>query len=229
MNPENRSRSSLGPLPRRSAWVTGGTIASLVLMLAGIASPAVAATHTPMAPSGVSVAGLGDDDCDVMTDGAKAVLADDDDGDCGSGDSNGSTGAQGPIGATGPAGPCNDLDHYNPLVVEPVGTHQFAGAIIDPDGSAGPLGAAAFAGIRTVPGGVFDWENISDTGTTFPANACSISVSSNGLVNTASVQVLTTTGTVFETTCTLTFAVVGPPAVPPSLACTEVWTQQVTP
>lgn len=60
-------------------------------------------------------------------------------------------------------------------------------------------------------------------------DACAISVASNGAVNTASVQVLTEGGDVYETTCTLTFGLVVAPFTPPSLACTEVWTPQVTP
>lgn len=232
MNPENRTRSSLGPLPRSSAWLTGGTIASMVLMLAGIASPAIAASPSSVAPASVSVAAKGGDGCQVSAESGKAVVNGNGNGNggCGGQGPQGPGGPQGPIGATGPVGPCNDLDHYNPLVVAPVATHQVAAALIDPDGAAGPLQAAAFAGIRTVPGGVFDWENISNTpGGGFPAGACSISVSSNGVLNSASVQVLTTAGTVFETTCTLTFATVGPPPTAPSLSCTEVWTPQVTP
>ncbi|MFJ3922411.1 hypothetical protein [Streptomyces sp. NPDC090022] len=43
VSPEDRTRSSLGPLPRRGRWLAGGTLASVALVLAGVTFPAVAA------------------------------------------------------------------------------------------------------------------------------------------------------------------------------------------
>ncbi|MDX2563887.1 hypothetical protein PV371_30155 [Streptomyces sp. TX20-6-3] len=44
MRPDARTRSPLGPLPRRRPWRAGGAIASVALVLTGLASPATATT-----------------------------------------------------------------------------------------------------------------------------------------------------------------------------------------
>lgn len=251
MNSENRSRSSLGPLPRRSALLAGGTIASLVLTLVGITSPALAASQSGMASDGVSVAGpSGGDDCTVVTSQGKSVRVGGDDdrcrGDKGDKGDRGDRGPRGPRGETGPkgdTGPCNDIDTYNPafpaayIEVPTLYTHQFTGALFDPDGATGPAPTEAWAGIRTVPGGDYVWEEISANGVApnaFPADACSISVADNGTYpgrTEASVQVLTFTGVVWETTCDLTPAVGIPPAIPgdPDLTCDPAGWTRVTP
>ncbi|WP_158719029.1 hypothetical protein [Streptomyces globisporus] len=43
MRPDLRTRSSLGPLARRRAWLSGGAVASLALVLTGMAGPAALA------------------------------------------------------------------------------------------------------------------------------------------------------------------------------------------
>lgn len=219
MSPENRTRSALGPLPQRRAWLTGGAIASLALMLSGIASPVLAAGQPAKAAVGVSAASETVDECTYDPDGVsqQVVTRDGDDGDD-DGDRRGCR----------PTGPCNDIDAYYPLFLDP--QHQVTGVLFDPD-KAGRLPVEASVGIRTVPGGTYDWDLISDN-PGFPLDACSISVSSVGngrFVDDTSVQVLTKAGVVWETTCTQVFA--DPDAVPPvtaSITCNAPWTR-VTP
>ncbi|WP_326589174.1 hypothetical protein [Streptomyces sp. NBC_01294] len=56
MSPENRTKSTLGPLPRRSSWLAGGTLASLALVMVGISSPAFAAAESIQAAETVTAA-----------------------------------------------------------------------------------------------------------------------------------------------------------------------------
>jgi hypothetical protein len=228
MNPENRSRSSLGPLPRRSAWLAG---ASVVLVLAGIASPAAAAAHSPTASDGVSVASpSAGDDCLMVEDG-KAVLS-------GGDNCRGDKGDKGP---KGDPGPCNDIDLYNPFLYtgeapyEFTPTQQFAGLLFDRDGAGGDP-VEAWAGIRNVPAlnddADYQWADISEG---LPKDACSIAVADFGMVGNgydavASVQVLTKAGYVWETICELTFGdrpITG--NEDPSLECDAPWTELGTP
>jgi hypothetical protein len=60
MSPDLRTRSSLSPLAARGAWLTGGAVASLALVFAGVATPA-SASVTPAADS--VVAGPSNEDC----------------------------------------------------------------------------------------------------------------------------------------------------------------------
>lgn len=53
MSPGPTNRSCLGPLPQRGTWLKGGVVASLALLLTGIASPAIA-----MAPHATTAAGI---------------------------------------------------------------------------------------------------------------------------------------------------------------------------
>ncbi|TQK52610.1 hypothetical protein FBY35_3053 [Streptomyces sp. SLBN-118] len=226
MSPENRTKSTLGPLPKRRAWMIGSSFASLALVVAGLATPAIALqSATPS--SGSVVAGPSGVDCDDITSKVMSQMG----GGGGNHDHCGFTGPTGPTGPRGETGPCNDIDSYNPLVVTPVvTTHQISAALFDPDGE-GPLEVEAFAGIRTVPGGTYTWTDISNN-EDFPDDACSISVSSNGLAaglpTTTSVQVLTRYGVVWETSCTQDFLVpTDPVGTLPALTCAEGWTQVV--
>ena len=60
MSPVLRAKSSLSPLATRGAWLTGGAVASLALVFAGVATPA-SASVTPAA--GSVVADPSTDDC----------------------------------------------------------------------------------------------------------------------------------------------------------------------
>ncbi|MFF9852761.1 hypothetical protein [Streptomyces litmocidini] len=81
-----------------------------------------------------------------------------------------------------------------------------------------------YAGIRqnrpTV--GPFTWYDLTDgdPGNSYPANACSVSVSSHA--NDVSIQVLTTDGRVYETVCSVNNNT-------DTLTCDEVWTPLVSP
>ena len=244
MSPENRTKSPLGPLPRRRAWVTGGSIASLALVLSGIASPAIATAESVKANAGTTIAaraGRRNDRSRPRSEGsARAGGAEGPHGSDGSDRSHGSDGSDGSHGsdrssrtdgldgATGAtATPVRRVrattsTRYNPLVVAPVvTTHQFSAALID---------GVAFAGIRTVPGGVYDWENISNTGDTFPDGRLRhLGVQQRDADHGLGPGVDRGRRGVGDH-LHLTFVSPGPPPVAvPSFACTEVWTQQVTP
>ncbi|MFD6972233.1 hypothetical protein [Streptomyces sp. NPDC059979] len=106
MSPENRTKSPLGPLPRRSSWLAGGTLASLALVMVGISSPAFAAAESMQAAETVKAASPtgGGDKCkphkkpkhDPREERSAAGPRG------GSGDN---CGQRGPTGPTGPRGP----------------------------------------------------------------------------------------------------------------------------
>jgi hypothetical protein len=247
MSPENRTRSTLGPLPQRRAWLTGGAVASLALMLAGISTP-VQATGQPAKAASASVAGKAGDVC-YYPDGPDGVaqtvvvLGDDygdGDGRCDGKDGatgptgptgpagpEGPTGPEGPEGPTGPTGPCNDIDSYNPAVfgaTVPAPLHQITGVLIAPEGTDE---VQVHVGIRErgATPSTYVWDGpVNDT---LPADACSIAVKGEDLevddadddVITTSVQVLTTAGDVYTTTCTSDVVSVGDPTI----TCTAGW------
>ncbi|MFE9631564.1 hypothetical protein [Streptomyces sp. NPDC006463] len=111
MSPENRTRSVLGPLPRRSGWLTGGTLASLTLVMAGIAGPALATAQSMRAAETVNAATpTGGDHCEAQhtkpDHGRRAAAAEA--GPRGGGGDDCDQGKQGPTGPTGPRGPKGD-------------------------------------------------------------------------------------------------------------------------
>ncbi|MFJ9829266.1 hypothetical protein ACIRSU_33550 [Streptomyces sp. NPDC101160] len=81
-----------------------------------------------------------------------------------------------------------------------------------------------YAGIRKIHPSVgeFTWYDLTDGDPkgSYPTNACSVSVGDHA--NGTSIQVLTTTGKVYETVCT-----VNPNT--DTLACDEVWTPLTSP
>ncbi|MFD9368632.1 hypothetical protein ACFWA6_13110 [Streptomyces sp. NPDC060020] len=123
MSLEYRTGSDLGPLPRRHGWLTGGTLASLALVMVGIAGPASAASQGVRAAEavGASSPAGGGDKCKPkphkkQQHGPRAAesMAGPRGGDkCDQGKQGppgprgprGATGATGPRGATGPEGP----------------------------------------------------------------------------------------------------------------------------
>ncbi|MFF0723442.1 hypothetical protein [Streptomyces sp. NPDC004134] len=120
----------------------------------------------------------------------------------------GSTGPQGPpgaTGATGPTGPCADIDS-----VAPSRSEQFSAVI-----SGGVTSVGRQDLTPTV--GDFVWNDLSDN-TDYPANACSVGITTQG--NDLWVQVLTTDGQVWQTHCDV-------PGT--TLTCDEAWIQQTTP
>ncbi|MGW6781257.1 MULTISPECIES: hypothetical protein [unclassified Streptomyces] len=202
----------------------GGTLASLALVVAGIASPAFATAQSIEAPETVRVAGpAGGGDCkakqdsnyDPRTAGTQAGARGGDD-DCeglrgptgptgprGPRGEPGEDGADGATGATGATGPCTALAAYKPNAATEV--------------KAVLVNGQAWVGIRSLtpaPPGNFEWNNLSNN-TAFPAGACGISVSDQaGLVN---VETVAPDGRVWETTCTTD------PGNPPSLTCAAPW------
>lgn len=110
MSPENRKRSALGPLPRRSGWLTGGTLASLALVMAGIAGPALATAQSLRAAGTVNAATpTGGDQCEAKhtkPDHDRRAAAEA--GPRGGGGDDCDRGKQGPTGPTGPRGPKGD-------------------------------------------------------------------------------------------------------------------------
>jgi hypothetical protein len=215
--------------------MTGGTIASLALMLTAVASPAMAAGQGANAPAGVSASALsGGDECKDLPKGLYGVESQLDailgggDGKCKVGPKGeqgppGETGEQGPPGETGeqgppgergeqgPPGPCSDVDAYRP-----------SNAV---DLKAVLSDGMAYAGIRDLQPtpGDFTWYDLTDDGTGFPDGACSISIASQA--NDVSIQVLTTEGEVFETVCEVDTA----PGGESVLTCDEVWEELTTP
>ncbi|MEU0371059.1 collagen-like protein [Streptomyces sp. NPDC006283] len=120
MAPERRQESRLGPLPRKGKWITGGTMASLVLVTLGFSTPALASVGAPPT-SAVIHAGPGQDDCRPKWDDK-----------CEDGD--GAVGPTGPAGATGPTGPAG-----------PTGPQGDPGAT-GPTGATGPAGTEVNVG-----------------------------------------------------------------------------------
>ncbi|MCZ4507581.1 hypothetical protein O3Q52_05020 [Streptomyces sp. ActVer] len=177
MSPELRTRSSLSPLAARGAWLTGGAVASLALMFAGVATPA-SASVTPAADS--VVAGPSNEDCKKE---------------------NGRQDKYQPEGkAQTPPGPgheqcekrdrdkqeCSDIDS----IMNPLRGMELSAVL---------SGGKAYAGLRDQsPLGEYNWDEISDE-SNFPKNACSISISVSTVGNDAWIKVLTTKGRVYET------------------------------
>ncbi|GHB53773.1 hypothetical protein GCM10010306_054180 [Streptomyces umbrinus] len=177
MSPELRTRSSLSPFAARGVWLTGGAVASLALVFAGVATPA-SASVTPSAGS---------------------VVADPSTDDCKKEKENGHHEKYQPEGkAQTPVGPlheqCEDRDRdkeeCSDIDSATMGNREVSAVL---------TGGNVFAGDRTFNGQSVDdyeWEEISDN-RNFPKNACSVSVSL--AANDAWVKVLTTQGTVYET------------------------------
>ncbi|MFD3809015.1 hypothetical protein ACFWSF_37225 [Streptomyces sp. NPDC058611] len=198
MSPVDRTRSTLGPLPRRTAWLTGGAFASIALVLAGITSPAAAAAPALRASAESPSTG---DHCKKARPEAQVMSADPDKcqgptgprgprgprgpkGDRGPTGPTGPTGPRGPRGATGAAGPCNDIDSLNPN-----NTESFSAALTN---------GIAYAGRASTPGGAPVWQDLTNADNPgYPAGACSISIQNQG--NDSWIKVLTTAGTVYQT------------------------------
>ncbi|MFE9562668.1 hypothetical protein ACFYM0_16360 [Streptomyces sp. NPDC006487] len=276
MSSEKKARNYLGPLPRRTAWLTGGTLASVALVLAGMASPAVGLVSAPVngdpCKSGhnrpdtrTQEAALeagqlvhGDDKCKVGPTGPR--------GPRGPKGNTGPTGARGATGATGPTGPRGYTGPTGPTgaagtngltgptgptgaagtngLTGPTGPTGAAGTdgLTGPTGPTGPRGASGvcydvdahrpsaarevkavlsagvtYAGIRDLQPTVtaWRWYDLTTTGDTYPEDACAVSISEQA--NIVNVEVLTTGGLVYETSCDIDTG------TPDALVCTGVW------
>ncbi|MEV7729700.1 hypothetical protein AB0P15_34050 [Streptomyces sp. NPDC087917] len=116
----------------------------------------------------------------------------------------GAKGDRGPAGPAGPAGPCVDV-----AVV--------AGLAPGSEYSAALTRGRAFVGYRPSLTGAAIWRDLTRPLTPgFPRNACSVAVKLSG--ERVYVKVLTTTGDLYETSCTA-----------PALACTVGWVAVVRP
>ncbi|WP_328298641.1 collagen-like protein [Streptomyces sp. NBC_00435] len=138
MSSQNMPKSPLGPLPRRRAWVIGGALGSLAVVLAGLTAPQVAAGQDSTEAAAPSVAGAAADKCGH-------------DRDCGVG----ATGPRGPAGPRGKAGPTG-----------PRGPRGVTGAPGTP-GTPGVTGATGPQGVPGTPGapgvgGVTGWQVITE-------------------------------------------------------------------
>ncbi|MEU5342029.1 MULTISPECIES: hypothetical protein [unclassified Streptomyces] len=178
MSPVLRAKSSLSPLAARGAWLTGGAVASLALVFAGVATPA-SASVTPAADS--VVADPSNDDCKKENghhdypvegkaqtpDGARHDKCEDKDKDR-------------------DRDKCSDIDS----IMNPLRGMELSAVLTD---------GKAYAGVRDQsPFGEYEWDEISDEDN-FPKNACSITISVSTAGNDAWIKVLTTKGRVYET------------------------------
>ncbi|MBT2446496.1 collagen-like protein [Streptomyces sp. ISL-43] len=235
MSSENKARTYLGPVPRRAGWLTGGTLASVALVLAGMASPAVALAPVPGSPEYCksehrSADATGAQGAAVET---APIVHDDDDDECNVGPT-GPRGPRGHKGATGPTGPQGYPGATG--ATGPTGATGSTGAT-GPTGPTGPVGATGpcsdidsfapsdnedfhaaltgghtFAGRASTVGGVPAWIDVSGLpgypNSTETGVACGVSI--DGQATAAYIKVLTTTGRVFQ----LHIAVTGQTFVP---------------
>ncbi|WP_329546566.1 hypothetical protein OG548_21715 [Streptomyces sp. NBC_01356] len=197
MSPEHRNRSRLGPLPLRNAWLTGGTIASLALVLSTtIASPAgaVARTtdpatetavsspsngdpckkprpkpkpHRPHRPEGKSVEPAAGGDHDKCKVGPTGPT-----GPTGATGDTGATGATGDTGATGPTGDTGPTGPTGPSdgATGATGATGDTGAT-GPTGPTGPTGDTGATGPTGPTGATGDTGPCSDIDTYSPSNS----------------------------------------------------------
>jgi hypothetical protein len=228
MSPDSRTTSPFGPLAR-DAFRKAGMVASLALVLAaGVASPATAAARA-VTGQAVTADPSGGDKCKNdhprAGDGTSASGGKECKGPTGPTGPQGATGATGPTGATGatgatgtqgPTGPCVEIDGFQDQQV-----YEVRGAV---------SGGNTYAGIRDVRPGedhTMRWTDLSGlqgypTGAQ-NGTACGVSVNehSRGMQDLAGIKIdiITTTGLVFETICTESHAA----NTPATLTCPGPW------
>lgn len=116
----------------------------------------------------------------------------------------GPRGPKGDRGPAGPAGPCIDLS-------------VVAGVVPGSEYSAALTRGRAFVGYRPSATGAYIWRDLTGRTTPgYPRNACGVAVKLD--TGRVYVKVLTTTGDVYETSCSA-----------PALACTLGWSAVVKP
>ncbi|MFD9336262.1 hypothetical protein ACFWBF_17900 [Streptomyces sp. NPDC060028] len=234
MSPEKRTPLRLGPLPLRAGWLAGSAVASLAALMISFTSPALAAAEPPTAAGSAPAASpLNPDKCrggkehhdydsDDEYDPGEEYASDDEDEELGvrggvnRRDRDKCRGARGPAGPPGPpgppgaAGPCVDIStSWDEAEVK-------YKAVLAPNGT-------AWAGVYDfnapnpmVP--AFTWYDLTTGATNYPASPCGITIAETS--NRVIVEVVTTGGQVFETTCPVTRG------EPDRLACPNpvVWT-----
>lgn len=222
MSPENRTRSTLGPLPRRSSWLAGGTLASLALVMAGISGPAFAtAQGVPAAETVTAASTASGEECRDENDEYDPRKADQAGPRGGGGDDGCKRGPKGPTGPRGPKGdpgPCSDVDAYRPNAAT--------------DLKAVLSNGVAYAGIRDLTGAdaptPFLWYDLTDDEEDFPNDACAISIAAQtNATGGVSIQTLTRRGEVWELTCDVEQDPA--PTVGFVLDCDTEWNELTTP
>ncbi|WP_051806851.1 collagen-like protein [Streptomyces sp. NRRL F-2664] len=209
----------------------GGALASLALVMAGIASPAFATAQGVQTAETVrSASPTGGGDCttkkranhDPAATQAQAGPRGGDDcqgqrGPTGPRGPRGPQGEDGQDGATGPTGPtgpslCLDID-----AVRDNADREFK-AVIPGDGN-------TYAGVRELSAGgatvgPWIWYDLTTNPMgNYPAGACGVAISHQA--NRLAVEVVTQTGQIWETFCTVN------PGTPDTLTCNGVWTLDV--
>ncbi|MEV8532305.1 hypothetical protein [Streptomyces sp. NPDC051211] len=190
MSPEGRtSRTFTGLLPRRAARLTGGTLATAALVLAGITTPAMAAVPGFRPPVTQASPADGHDECEPVMNGpekkGKATADPPKKAKC-------LVGPPGPPGPRGPKGDgaCVDIDS-----VRDNNDREFK-AVLPGDGN-------AYAGIREVQNvtvGPWTWYDLTlNPQGRFPSGACAISIGHQA--NRLVIEVVTTGGVIWETFC----------------------------
>ncbi|MGW2618757.1 hypothetical protein [Streptomyces sp. NPDC001500] len=237
MRPEFGPYSLLGPLARNRCRQAGMVASLAVILAAGVVSPAAAAARGAAEGAGTAAVAGGDkckpkpkpkphragqaggkDKCHGPTGptGPRGTT-----GPTGPTGATGATGAPGGPGAIGPTGPCVDIDAFQDQQ-----EYEVRGAV---------TGGVTYAGIRDVRPNVdhtMRWTDLS-TRTGYPNGgaagfACGVSINEHSQGNQdlagIKIDVLTTTGQVFEIICTESHAA-GPatltcrnPALPTTLA-----------
>ncbi|MFD9083004.1 hypothetical protein ACFYYM_22905 [Streptomyces erythrochromogenes] len=192
----------------RRLWPAAGLAVPLVLLLGGVSAPVAAADAA--GAQGAAVAEVAEV-CGKKTGVAAAK-----------GKPKGAAGARGtactaqrggtkpkaergPAGPQGPPGPCVDID-----------TVGVPGSMSGAEYSAALTRGRTYVGYRSAPTGAYAWKDLTNYRQTpgYPRNACGVSVK---VADRVYVKVLTTAGTVFETSCTLT------------LTCTLGWAAVINP
>ncbi|RST06167.1 collagen-like protein [Streptomyces sp. WAC07149] len=161
MSREHRATSPLGPVARSRAWTAGGALASLSLVLAGVAGPAVAAG----APAVPAVAGVSNP-CGSHDQGGGSEDEDEDDhGDTRRQDKCPPKGIPGPPGPEGPRGPAGPQG--------PAGAQGETGATgaQGPQGETGAQGPAGAQGPRGETGATGAQGPQGETGAQGPVGA----------------------------------------------------------
>ncbi|MFE3655353.1 hypothetical protein [Streptomyces sp. NPDC059165] len=195
MSPENRTRTGFGPLPARSKKFASGAVASLALVMLGLANPTLASASAPASETAK-------DRCDryyYFSDNGASFVAENGGGDC-----RGRTGPAGPPGrpgATGPMGPpnTNDIDSTDYFELDDVGgisLREELSAVLLNDGSiyVGQRDLALGGGV----GGPYTWDLISDNDG-FPESCDPVSLAVLAAGGNAYVKVLCADGEVWET------------------------------
>ncbi|MFE3323794.1 hypothetical protein [Streptomyces sp. NPDC059176] len=176
MSPENRTRTGFGPLPARSKKFASGAVASLALVMLGLANPTLASASAPASETAK-------DRCDryyYFSDNGASFVAENGGGDC--------RGRH-----------TNDIDSTDYFELDDVGgisLREELSAVLLNDGSiyVGQRDLALGGGV----GGPYTWDLISDNDG-FPESCDPVSLAVLAAGGNAYVKVLCADGEVWET------------------------------